>query len=69
MEPLTAFAVLLQYMEEHPTQFKTGVLAVTGLDPEQSLLYRLAQKKITGPCWEFRKASAVGSVFSAIRAF
>ena len=44
MEPLTAFAVLLQYKEEHPTQFKTGVLAVTGLDPEQSLLYRLAQK-------------------------
>lgn len=44
MEPLSAFAVLLQYMQEHKIQFRIGVLAVTGLNPEQSLLYRLAQK-------------------------
>lgn len=42
MEPLTAFATLLHYMQEHGSLFQIGVTAVTGLDPEESLLYRLA---------------------------
>ena len=44
MEPLTAFAVLLQYLQARKDRFKTEVLAVTGPNPEQSLLYRLARE-------------------------
>ncbi|MBQ9698159.1 MAG: glucose-6-phosphate isomerase [Acidaminococcaceae bacterium] len=44
MEPLTSFAALLSYMRKHPEWFVTDITAVTGLDAEASLLYRLAQE-------------------------
>ena len=44
MEPLTSFAALLSYMESHPEWFTVDVTAVTGLDEDASLLYRLAKE-------------------------
>ncbi|HCJ90395.1 MAG: glucose-6-phosphate isomerase [Acidaminococcaceae bacterium] len=44
MEPLSGFSALLVYMQQHPELFRVDVTAVTGLDPESSLLYRLAQE-------------------------
>ena len=44
MEPLTSFAALLNYMKAHPEWFTIDVTAVTGLDPKESLLFRLAQE-------------------------
>ena len=44
MEPLTSFAALLSYMKAHPEWFTIDVTAVTGLDENESLLYRLAKE-------------------------
>ena len=44
MEPLTSFAALLSYMKAHPEWFIVDVTAVTGLDENESLLYRLAKE-------------------------
>ena len=44
MEPLTSFAALLSYMKAHPEWFTVDVTAVTGLDENESLLYRLAKE-------------------------
>jgi glucose-6-phosphate isomerase len=42
MEPLSAFSALLVYMQKHADLFQVEVTAVTGLDKDASLLYRLA---------------------------
>lgn len=42
MEPLSVFSAVLAYLRQHADLFRIDVTAVTGLDKDESLLYRLA---------------------------